>query len=53
MRNNFVKLFEFGPDVVQKISYPELWQPLCSGEWNHLSNFGRGHDGTLISCEKI
>ena len=25
------------------ISYLELWQPLCSVEWNHLCNFGRRH----------
>ena len=37
MRNNSVKLFEFGP-VVQKemrfndISYLELWRPFCSAE---------------------
>ena len=23
------------------ISYLELWQPLCSVDWNHLCNFGR------------
>ena len=25
------------------ISYLELWQPLCSVDWNHLYNFGRRH----------
>ena len=25
------------------ISYLELWQPFCSGEHNHLCNFGRGY----------
>ena len=39
---------EFGP-VVQKemsfkdISYLELWQLLCSVDWNHLCNIGRRH----------
>ena len=36
---------EFGPkvsaDVGKDISYLELWQPLCSGDRNHLCNFGR------------
>ena len=26
-----------------KISYLELWRPICSAERNHLSNFGRGY----------
>ena len=26
---------------IKGISYLELWQPFCSEEWNHLSNFGR------------
>ena len=43
MRNNSIKLFEFGP-VVQEmsfkdISYLELWQPFCLAELNHLCNF--------------
>ena len=25
------------------ISYLELWWPFCSGEQNHLCNFGRGY----------
>ena len=25
------------------ISYQELWRRFCSGEQNHLCNFGRGH----------
>ena len=25
------------------ISYLELRQPVCSTEWNHLCNFGRGY----------
>ena len=29
--------------LFKDISYLELWQPFCSGEWNHLCNFGRGH----------
>ena len=46
--NNSVNYIEFG-SVVQgemsfkEISYPELWQPFCSVEHNHLSNFGRGY----------
>ena len=28
---------------LKDISYLELWQPLCSVEWNHLCNFGRRH----------
>ena len=38
---------EFGP-VVQKemwfkdIIYLELWQPLCSVDWNNLCNFVEG-----------
>ena len=47
MRNNSVKLFEFGP-VFHEMSfkdnsYLELWWPFCSAERNHLCNFGRGH----------
>ena len=26
------------------ISYLEIWQPLCSVDWNHLCNSGRRHD---------
>ena len=46
MGNIHVKLFfKFGPMVQEEmsfkdISYLELWQPLCSVEWNHLFNFG-------------
>ena len=36
----------------QDISYRELWQPLCSTEWNHLCNFGRGHHEEQF-CEII
>ena len=45
-RNNSVKLFW---PVVQEemsfedISYLELWQPLCSVDWNHLCIIGRRH----------
>ena len=47
---------EFGP-VVQEmlfkdISYLELWQPLCSVDWNHLCNFTRRHHEEQ-SCEII
>ena len=42
-----MKLFEFRQVVkeemsIKDISYLELWQPFCSGEQNHLCNFGRG-----------
>ena len=34
------------------ISYLELWQPLCSAEWNHLCDFGgRYHEEQF--CEII
>ena len=26
------------------IAYLELWQPLCSVDWNHLCNTGRRHE---------
>ena len=49
MGNIHVKLYEIwtsGSAVVvfKDISYLELWQPLSSVDWNHLSNFGRRHD---------
>ena len=34
------------------ISYLELWQSLCSMEWNHLYNFGRVHHEEQF-CEII
>ena len=48
---------KFGPVVQQEmsfkdISYLELWQPLCSVDWNHLCNFGRMHHEEQ-SCEII
>ena len=33
-------------------SYLELWQPLCSVDWNHLCHFGRRHHEEQ-SCEII
>ena len=56
-RNNSVKLFIIwtsvsGGDVFKDISYLELWQPLCSAEWNHLCNFGRWHHEEQF-CEII
>ena len=47
MRNNSVKLFEFGPVVqgemrFKDISYLELWRPFCSAEQNHLCNLVKG-----------
>ena len=37
---------KFEPVIQQEmsfkdISFLELWQPLCSVDWNHLCNFGR------------
>ena len=48
---------EFGPLVQKKmsfkdISYLELWQPLCSGDWNHFCNFSRRNHEELF-CEII
>ena len=34
------------------ISYFELWRPFCSGERNHLCNFGRRHHKEQF-CEII
>ena len=39
---------KFGPVVqeemmLKNISYLEIWQPLCSVDWNHLCNIGRRH----------
>ena len=39
---------KFGPVIQEKmsfkdISYVELWQSLCSVDWNHLCNIGRRH----------
>ena len=34
------------------ISYPELWQPFCSAQRNHLCNFGRGYQEEQF-CEII
>ena len=47
-KNNSVIFFKFGPVIqeeilVKDISYLELWQPLCSAEWNNLCNLGRRH----------
>ena len=39
-------------DVVQKISYLQLWRPSCSVERNHLCKIERGHHGEH-SCEVI
>ena len=50
-----MKLFELGPVVQEEmpfkcISYLELWQPFCSGEHNHLCNFGRGYQEEQFSA---
>ena len=37
---------------LKDISYLELWQPLCSMEWNHLRNFSRRHHEEQF-CEII
>ena len=52
-----VKLYEIGPVVQEEmalkdISYLELWQPLSSGDWNHLCNIGGRHHEEQ-SCEII
>ena len=41
-----MRLYVFGTVVQEEMSfkdnsYQELWQPLCSVDWNHLCNFGR------------
>ena len=38
--------------VFKDISYLELWRPFCSGEQNHLCNFGRSHHKEQF-CEII
>ena len=48
---------KFGPMFKEEmtfkdISYLELWQPLCSVNWNHLCNFRRRHHEEQ-SCEII
>ena len=37
---------------LKDISYLELWQPLCSVEWNHLCNVGSRHHEEQF-CEII
>ena len=37
---------------IKDISNLELWQPLCSMEWHHLCNFGRGYYGEQF-CDII
>ena len=49
--------FEFGPVVQEKMPFKdiyhlELWQPLCSWDWNHLYNFDRRHHEEQF-CEII
>ena len=34
------------------VSYLELWQPICSVDWNHLCNIGRRHHEEQF-CEII
>ena len=48
---------KFGPVVQEEksfkdISYLELWQPICSVDWNHLCTIGRRHHEKQ-SCEII
>ena len=38
--------------LFKDISYRELWQPFCSGEQNHLCNFGIGNPEEQF-CEII
>ena len=56
MENIHVKLYKLGP-VVQEMSfkdmsYLELWQSLCSVDWNHLCSIRRRHPEDQ-SCEII
>ena len=46
MGNIHVNYMKFGPVVQEEISfkdisYLELWQPMCSVDWNHLCNIRR------------
>ena len=46
--NIHMSYMKFGPVVQEEmlfkdISYLELWQPLCSLDWNHACDFGRMH----------
>ena len=48
---------KFGPMALEEMSlkdssYLEIWQPLCSVDWNHLCNFRRRHYEKQ-SCEFI
>ena len=57
MGNIHVNYMKFGPVVQEEvsfkdISYLELWQPLCSVDWNHLCNIRRRHHEEQ-SCEII
>ena len=38
--------------LFKDISYLELWQPLCSADWNHLCNFPRRYHEEQF-CEII
>ena len=38
--------------LFKDISYLELWLLFCSAEWNHLPDFGRGHNEEQF-CEII
>ena len=54
MGNIHVKLYKLGP-VFQEMSfkdmsYLELWQSLCSVDWNHLCSIRRRHHEDQ-SCE--
>ena len=35
--------------LLKENSYLELWWPFCSGECNHLCNFGRGYQEDQFS----
>ena len=46
IRTISAKFFDFGPviqeEMFKDICYLQLWQSLCSAEWNHLCNFLEG-----------
>ena len=44
MGNIYVKLFYIWTCCLKIFSYLQVWMPICSEEWNHLSNFGNRYD---------
>ena len=43
MGNIHMMLYEILTSGSESFSYLELWQSLCSVDWNHLCNLGRRH----------